>query len=146
MDLAAGSGPAVGVSPFVDGPLNLDRAVALDGRNAFGEGEIGILAPRPAAGVPFARFIPALSEVVMHVDHRGAADFEIDIVVLPFAAMAGRDHGVRVLVDAANESGLAVPASVHQPYLLVLAKAGLRPIPANTQARSPLYERGAMFG
>ena len=77
----------------------------------------------------FARLVPALDEVVLDIDCGGAGQLNIDVMIVAFAAMAGRDHGVGIEIDAAEKGGPGLLAGVHEPALLMLTKAGFGAVP-----------------
>ena len=102
--------------------------------------------PRRPRRISLAGVIPALNQVVMHIDRTGPRQLQIDVVVLALAAMAGRDHRVRIEVDPADEGDLSGLAGVDQPALLMLGIARRRLVPADGDAGRPPLQQGQMGG
>src|ERR1700722_19967058 len=50
-------------------------------------------------------------------------------MVLAFAAMARRNHGMRIEIDSTKESGLRLRAGIDEPALLMLTESRLGAIP-----------------
>src|SRR5580700_2193901 len=93
-------------------PLNLNEGIAPPAGQSGGKGQVNLAAQSPPAicRMTLACLVPALDEVVMDIDRRRTDQFYVDIMVLAFAAMAGSNHGMRIEIDPAKESGLRLRA------------------------------------
>src|SRR6266851_1527368 len=108
----------------------------------FGKREhVGAVAgPVTVRGLPLARLVPALREVVMHV-RRGRTGY-LRVDVMPLHRHDGE-------VQATHECRLGGLAGIHHPALLMLAEEGGCPVPADLEARTapdqqlPLLDRAA---
>ena len=96
--------------------------------------------------VPFAGLVPALHEVVVDVCDCRTADFEIHIVIVFSATMAGRDHRMGIEIDAADKRTGRFQSSVHEPEFLMLTESRMRAIPANADVRRLLLQQREMRG
>jgi hypothetical protein len=120
----------------VDRALNLDVDIAARFGHLDGEGEIARAARAPAAiGQPeLARLVPALDEVVTHVDGGRARQLDVHVVHLVLASVPGRHHRVRVEVEPAEEGRFRIRAGIDQPGFLVLAVARMGAVPPDRHA------------
>ena len=66
---------------------------------------------------------------MVDVDRARAGHLYVDVVIVAFAAMAGRNHGVGIEIDPAEKRRLSLFAGVNEPALLMLTKAGLGAVP-----------------
>src|SRR5260370_16557141 len=66
-------------------------------------------------------------------------------MVLAFAAMARSNHGVRIEIDPAKESGLRLRAGIDKPALLMLTEPRLGAIPPDANGGIALIEQVEMF-
>jgi hypothetical protein len=123
----------------MNGALNLHDAFALRRGEARREvhGLASGVAPRAVRRGPLAGLVPALDEVVVDVARGRSADLDIHVVELVIADAVGR-HEVapRGQVDPADECDLRLASGIDQPALLMLAVAGLCPVPAGPEARA----------
>src|SRR5580704_3305311 len=66
-------------------------------------------------------------------------------MVLAFAAMAGSNHGMRIEIDPAKESGLRLRAGIDKPALLMLTESRLGAIPPDANGGIARIEQVDMF-
>ncbi len=114
------------------GALNLHLRGATLGRRTVGECQIvnRLIAPPSILAFSFACLVPALDKVVLHVGNGRTRKFNIDIVVVPFAAtVTGCDKRVRIEIDAADKGRCRIFIDIDEPGFLMLTVAGCCPIP-----------------
>ena len=102
----------------------------------------------PILAVAFARFIPALDEIVVHVGRRRTAQLQIDVVNIAVFArrMATCRNRSVVEIDAPDERDLIRVAGIDQPTLLVMAMIVRQGVPAGTELTPSLCEPFALVG
>ncbi len=135
------------VPAAVNRPLNLNERVAPPIGQSGGKGQVNLAARSPAAidGMTLARLVPALDEVVMDIDRRRTGQFQVDVMVLAFAAMARTNHGIRIEINPAKENGLHLRAGIDKPAFLMLTESRLRTIPSDTNGGIAPGEQVDMF-
>jgi hypothetical protein len=81
-----------------------------------------------------------LHEVVVNVDSRRPRQLNENIVIVPFAVMTRRDHGMQIQINPPNECRFIFPSSIDQSALLVLTEPWMSAVPADFHARAALVE------
>src|SRR5690349_9083137 len=104
------------------------------------------MTPSPIAFGSLARLVPSLDEIVVDVDGRWSTHLHVHIMLLSLAAMSGNAHRVRVETDPADERGFALGLDIDEPGFLMLAKPGMRSVPANLQPRLSAIEPRPLLG
>ena len=122
------------------GALNLHIRGATPRRRMIREGQIvcASIPPPPIGALSLACLVPALDKVVMHVGNRRACELDIDIVVVPFAAVTRCDEGVWIEIDAADKGCRRIEIGIDEPRFLMLTVAGVCPIPTDFDMRITL--------
>src|SRR5205085_1822460 len=122
----------------VNGSLDLDKGIAPRNGNVGRKRQGGLAVRPPSAilGEVLAGLVPALHKVVVDIDGGRTGQFDIDVVVLAFTAMAGRDHRVGIEIDSPDERRLALVAGIDEPAFLVLAKTGVGTVPPDSNSGS----------
>src|SRR5687767_9664450 len=108
----------------MDGSLYLhDCTTALSG-NLGWKLKLGFapLSPTAMLRQSLARFVPALHKVMVNVDHRGARQFYVNVVIVPFTGMTWHDHGMGIEIDPPDKGRFIFGAGINEPAFLMLAK------------------------
>ena len=96
-----------------------------------------MLTPRTVASRAFARLIPALDEVVVHVRRGGSGNLDIGVVDAAATDVAGGHYRAWIDVDPADEGSLRGVPGIDHPRFLMLAEGAMSTIPADANARAP---------
>ena len=65
------------------------------------------------------------------IESRRADQFNVSIEIVSCAIVAGRDHGMRIEIDSADEGSFVLGAGIDQPGFLMLAETWVSAIPAD---------------
>src|SRR5207253_2179679 len=78
--------------------------------------------PAASLGQSLACFVPALYKIVMNVHHGRTCKLQVNVMIVPFTAVARRDHRMWIEIDPAHERRFIRGAGIDKPALLMLAE------------------------
>src|SRR5579872_4037259 len=137
------SSVTIEIAPPMYGSLYLRKRATTLCRNPGRKLQAGFTPDSPTTVLlqPLACFVPALDEIMVNVNYRGAHELDIDVVIVPLTGMTGRNHRMRIEIDSPHECDFIVCAGVDQPAFLVLTETWMSAVPTDFHPRPAHIEQ-----